>query len=195
MPHDTGERVPCDCKLQHSNLVAVSTRRAHRRKYGVHESFIRHPSQLVDDSTLGPEPVDDAQMDENMLVDDILENLSQDWGDEDDDDDEIGIFPTFDEDGSSDEDAEEDDVDEDSLVDEEDVDEDLLMEDDISTGAGLVFAPNDLAEEISFLRSLSGYSDGMLLLTCSTRARSTYEKNNEIIRLEMRVKFERYEIW
>ena len=140
-------------------------------------------------------------MDEDMLVDDILERFGQDRGDEEDDDDEIGDLPTFDEDGSrdeeyrdGDEEATEDDVDEDSLVDEEDV-EDLLMEDGISAAAGLVFAPNDLAEEISFLRSLSGNSDGMVLLTCSTRARSTYEKNNESIRLEMRGKFERYEIW
>ena len=35
MPRGTSERVPCDCKLQHSNLVAVSTRCAHRRTYGV----------------------------------------------------------------------------------------------------------------------------------------------------------------
>ena len=100
---------------------------------------------------------------------------AKDRGDEEDDDDEIGDFPTFDEDGSRDEEAKEDDG--------------------ISAAAGLVFAPNDLAEEISFLRSLSGNSDGMVLLTCSTRARSTYEKNNESIRLEMRGKFERYEIW
>ena len=165
MPRGTGERIPCDCKLQHSSLIAVSTRRAHRRKYGVREGFIHHPSQLVDDLTLGPEPVDDARMDEDMLVDDILERFGQDRGDEEDDDDEIGDLPTFDEDDSrdeeyryGDEEAKEDDVDEDSLVDEEDV-EDLLMEDGISAAAGLVFAPNDLVEEISFWQSLSGYSE------------------------------------
>jgi len=130
MPHHTGERVSCDCKLHHSSLVAVSTRRTHRRKYGVLEGFVHHSSQHVDDLPLDAEPVDDVRMDENMLGDDILETIGQDWGDEDD---EIGVIPTFDEDGSGDEDGEEDDVDEDSLVDEEDfeedVDEDLLMED------------------------------------------------------------------
>ena len=58
----------------------------------------------------------------------------------------VPLFPTFDEDRSGDEDGEEDDVDEDSLLNEEDVDEYLPMEDGISATAGLVFAPKDLAE-------------------------------------------------
>lgn len=126
-----------------------------------------------------------------MLVDDILETIDQDWGNEEDDSDDKEYI-------DDDEEVEEDDIDEDSLMDEEDieenVDEDLFMKDDISDAAGLVFAPGDLAEEISFLRSLSGYPDGMLLLMCSTRARRIYEKNNESIRLEMWIKFERYEV-
>src|SRR5436190_17560739 len=111
MPRNAGERVPCDCKLQHSNLVAVSTRRAHRRKYGVRDGFVHRPSQLADDFTLGPEPVEDARMNENMLLDDILETLGQDWGGEEDGDDEVGAFSTFDEDGSSDEHHTDDDED------------------------------------------------------------------------------------
>src|SRR5204863_9813185 len=109
--------------------------------------------------------------DEDMLVDDILDTFGQDLGDEEDDYNEIGMFPTFDQhgsgnedytDGNGDGDDEEDDIDRDSLMDEEDVEEDvesLLMEDGISAAAGLVFAPNDLVEEISFWQSLSGYSE------------------------------------
>ena len=91
-----------------------------------------------------------------MLIDYILVTVGQNYGDYGDDD-EIEVFPTFDEDESGDEeytdgdeDGEEDDVDEDSLLDEEDieedVDEDLPMEDGISAATGLVFAPKDLAE-------------------------------------------------
>ena len=33
MPHAASERVPCDCNLQHTSLIAICTRHAHHRMY------------------------------------------------------------------------------------------------------------------------------------------------------------------
>ena len=191
MPRVIGERVSCDCKLGYIHFVGLSTRRHHRRIYGVLEVPVQQFSRHVDNYIPTSNSTNDTMIDDERMMDDFMNRNNGIPGeDNEDDEDEVWIYHSSD----NDDDSDENDIDGIEEHENENPFEHVIMEDIGSGIDGLVFDTQDEDREILLLKTISGHSDNIFSLICRIRTRVSYEENYEVLWLEMRRKSKRYEI-
>jgi hypothetical protein len=188
MSADSGVKVRCDCNLQHEYLVAISTRRAHRRKYGISDNFGSPPLS----NSIRPIDGQISPADEDMLSDDGMDDYNIDYDSDIESNDGT-------ESNESSESLEEDDTwnryfvegdpndnedYEDSEEEQENPFEDVWVQPSDAGLDGLVFGLDNVEDEIEFLKAVSGYLKNVMLLTLRYRTNARYATKHEVPRFK-----------